>query len=329
MMAMRRLADPEGVASVLEAEQLSFGVDLHLTGLRFEARSTSGTTPDYLKRVYRAFVDSAADRPGKRRLFVVAPDTPAHGRFAALLGARPRPRGHLLVIDWFPWVLELATEALVNYYASKLIRLAAVQMLAGDHVTLHAASLYRDGVGILLVGEAAAGKTTLALRLLDRGFLYCADDTTPIRRRDLACVPFPTPFLVRADERTGLPPWPELAGRAPEIAILDEPRWFVERWDRVAPLFRPTHVLFLDSAPAAGPELEDVATAHAALELVRNTVFPLGCDLESFDLSELLLDTYAQLTAGARCCKLSTHDLDAALARILAFAGAPQPGATS
>ncbi|WP_245306065.1 serine/threonine protein kinase [Bradyrhizobium sp. LTSP849] len=45
---------------------------------------------------------------------------------------------------------------------------------------LHAASLTRDGGGLLLCGEPGAGKSTLTLRLLDAGFRYAGDDVALI-----------------------------------------------------------------------------------------------------------------------------------------------------
>jgi HPr kinase/phosphorylase len=38
----------------------------------------------------------------------------------------------------------------------------------------------RDGAGVLIVGPAGAGKSDLALRLLDRGFVLVADDQVDV-----------------------------------------------------------------------------------------------------------------------------------------------------
>ncbi|MGC8468699.1 MAG: HPr kinase/phosphorylase [Acetobacteraceae bacterium] len=45
---------------------------------------------------------------------------------------------------------------------------------------LHATCLARDDEGLLLLGSAGAGKSDLALRLLDHGFLLVADDRVDI-----------------------------------------------------------------------------------------------------------------------------------------------------
>lgn len=43
-------------------------------------------------------------------------------------------------------------------------------------MTIHATCVARDGAGVLLVGPPGAGKSDLALRLIDRGWMLVADD---------------------------------------------------------------------------------------------------------------------------------------------------------
>ena len=45
---------------------------------------------------------------------------------------------------------------------------------------IHASCVARDGAGLLLLGPAGSGKSDLALRLLDRGFVLIADDRVDI-----------------------------------------------------------------------------------------------------------------------------------------------------
>ena len=45
---------------------------------------------------------------------------------------------------------------------------------------LHATCVARDGHGVLLLGPPGSGKSDLALRLLERGFLLVADDRVEI-----------------------------------------------------------------------------------------------------------------------------------------------------
>ncbi|MEA3029944.1 MAG: hypothetical protein QOG13_1269 [Sphingomonadales bacterium] len=58
--------------------------------------------------------------------------------------------------------------------------------------TVHAGAVAIDGRGVLIGGRSGAGKSDLALRLIDRGALLVSDDYTIVRRiagRALAAAP--------------------------------------------------------------------------------------------------------------------------------------------
>lgn len=58
--------------------------------------------------------------------------------------------------------------------------------------TVHAGAVAIDGRGVLIGGRSGAGKSDLALRLIDRGALLVSDDYTIVRRiagRALASAP--------------------------------------------------------------------------------------------------------------------------------------------
>ena len=48
--------------------------------------------------------------------------------------------------------------------------------------TLHASTVAIDGRAVLISGPSGSGKSDLALRLLDRGFVLVSDDQTLLRR---------------------------------------------------------------------------------------------------------------------------------------------------
>ena len=50
--------------------------------------------------------------------------------------------------------------------------------------TLHASTVALEGRAVLISGPSGSGKSDLALRLLDRGFLLVSDDRTIVRRQD-------------------------------------------------------------------------------------------------------------------------------------------------
>jgi len=48
--------------------------------------------------------------------------------------------------------------------------------------TLHASTVALDGRAVLISGPSGSGKSDLALRLLDRGFILVSDDQTIVRK---------------------------------------------------------------------------------------------------------------------------------------------------
>ena len=48
--------------------------------------------------------------------------------------------------------------------------------------TLHASTVALDGRAVMIFGPSGSGKSDLALRLLDRGFILVSDDQTIVRR---------------------------------------------------------------------------------------------------------------------------------------------------
>jgi serine kinase of HPr protein (carbohydrate metabolism regulator) len=50
--------------------------------------------------------------------------------------------------------------------------------------TVHASTVAIDGRAVLITGASGAGKSDLALRLLDRGFTLVSDDQTIVKRDD-------------------------------------------------------------------------------------------------------------------------------------------------
>ena len=50
--------------------------------------------------------------------------------------------------------------------------------------TLHASTVALDGRAVLIMGPSGSGKSDLALRLLDRGFVLVSDDQTIVKKAD-------------------------------------------------------------------------------------------------------------------------------------------------
>jgi hypothetical protein len=60
-----------------------------------------------------------------------------------------------------------------------------------DFLWLHAAGASLDGGAIVLAGPAGAGKSTLVVRLVDRGWRLLGDDALPVRVEDQSALPLP------------------------------------------------------------------------------------------------------------------------------------------
>lgn len=67
-------------------------------------------------------------------------------------------------------------------------------------VAVHAAVLVRDDAALLLVGKSGTGKTTLALRLIEKGWEYFSDDLAVIDRSSRRVLPFPKPLKIEDAE---------------------------------------------------------------------------------------------------------------------------------
>jgi hypothetical protein len=72
-----------------------------------------------------------------------------------------------------------------------------VQQRVAGHFLIHAGVVSRGGRGILLVGDAYYGKSTLALDLTRRGYCFLSDEMAAIGRADGLVHPFPRCLSVR------------------------------------------------------------------------------------------------------------------------------------
>ncbi|MEW6440065.1 MAG: hypothetical protein AB1640_03940 [bacterium] len=67
----------------------------------------------------------------------------------------------------------------------------------GEFVLLHAAVVAREQGAVILAGPPGAGKTTLALSLLEKGLSFFSDDVCPVHRKTRLVHPFPRSAWVR------------------------------------------------------------------------------------------------------------------------------------
>ncbi len=70
--------------------------------------------------------------------------------------------------------------------------------------TLHVSSVAVDGKGVLIEGESGAGKSDLALRLIDRGAVLVSDDYTLLQRNGGELIASPPDNIAGKIEVRGL-----------------------------------------------------------------------------------------------------------------------------
>lgn len=70
--------------------------------------------------------------------------------------------------------------------------------------TIHASCVAIDGVGVLIEGASGAGKSDLALRLIDRGATLVSDDYTALLRQGGTLIARPPANLVGKVEVRGI-----------------------------------------------------------------------------------------------------------------------------
>lgn len=132
---------------------------------------------------------------------------------------------------------------------------------AGPIVPVHGAAVEKDGTFLVLAGPPKAGKTTLVLELLDRGWLLVTDDLVPLDPETLTARPFQKPLSVREPERWrrfargwDVPAWlpqPVSAGLIPAPALP------LSR----AGVYRPSLLVFPRFEAGAEPALERLTPA--------------------------------------------------------------------
>lgn len=125
---------------------------------------------------------------------------------------------------------------------------------------LHAAAAARDDAAVLLCGSAGAGKSTLAVQLIDQGWTFVADDVVPVDRTSGLALPMPcTPCV-----RTGSP---EESGD-PDVFLEQSKRVIAVASDRVATTAHPVGaVVFPEFSRGAAPIVSPLSAASAAWSL--------------------------------------------------------------
>src|SRR5258708_35147064 len=125
-----------------------------------------------------------------------------------------------------------------------------------SHFLVHSGAVARRGQGVILVADAANGKTTLVLELLRRGFSFLSDEMAALNRADGRLHAFPRALRLRPDTlaRVGRPEPPNTRHWFGKLLVdIDDlaPGQLSDSADLA-------HVIFLsDAADAASPPPDD------------------------------------------------------------------------
>ena len=114
----------------------------------------------------------------------------------------------------------------VTFYAHQFV-LHYIATHLKSHFLLHGAALSGDGHGIAIMGNSYAGKTTLTLELLRKGFRFLSDDQLAINRTTHQIEPFPRSVGIR-EGALSLFDELELEHRPPHVITNGQRKWFVD-----------------------------------------------------------------------------------------------------
>ena len=176
-----------------------------------------------------------------------------------------------------------------------------------DYVQVHAASMSRDGRGVVVAGDSGAGKSTLAAALLARGWDYLCDEFALINPETLELHPYPKALCIKAGSfeavsRLGLRFSRDrhyvksIKGKVGYISLS-------ETDTRIAAPCPIRVVLFPTYTGAGTPRLRPMTRAAAAFHLAGQT-------LNRDTIGHRVLPVLGQVTRNARCFALDSCRLD-------------------
>ena len=125
---------------------------------------------------------------------------------------------------------------------------------------LHAAAAALDDSVVLLCGSPGAGKSTLAVQLIDRGWTFVADDVVPVDATSGLTLPMPCAPCVRTVGSDGGDPGVFLEQTKRVIAVAP---------DQVATKPQPVGaIVFPEFSPVETPILSQLSAVSAAWSLI-------------------------------------------------------------
>ncbi len=175
-----------------------------------------------------------------------------------------------------------------------------------EYLQLHAATLGRQGRGVILVGQSGSGKSTLAAALAARGWEYLSDEFALIDPDTLLLHALPKALCIKAGsfdlvQRLGLPLW----RRRPYVKAFKGRVGYISPSDlNVATDALPVRlIVFPRYRGGGGTSLFPVSRSRAAFSLAANS-FNRGV------FGDRLVSTLGRIVRQARCVALEPDGLE-------------------
>jgi hypothetical protein len=168
-------------------------------------------------------------------------------------------------------------------------------------VAFHAAALTRDSATVLIVGKSGAGKTTLTLGMMRRGWLPLADDLVLVDPEALAVKPFPRCFHLDNSTRDLIAEsvsleWPGILSgyaRPSQFAHEASPPTAIFVAQRCATCMAARMPLM--QAEGAGALLAEAANTQLSASTVARTAARIAADAACYHLKNGPLDSSLNL----------------------------------
>ncbi|MBN1672739.1 MAG: hypothetical protein JXR37_16975 [Kiritimatiellae bacterium] len=221
--------------------------------------------------VYGAFETERRGEPGAIDMFVIKEDDD------------DGPAYRVVDPGFNSFVCRRPDDA-VGFWAAQL---TGNHLFKSGFLFLHGAAFRVEGRVLIFAGASRSGKTTLALKLLQRKWRCLSDELVPIDLRSGLVHPFPRALLLREDTLRRAGAWPPC--KAPLHAFEDRqdmapgeaepPRRFIVPWRsaagaRVAEAGPVGWVVFLESAGGPCTVLAGLPAALALERLFAGTLNP-------------------------------------------------------